>query len=73
MTEIHLPALLSDTFGGSRSEARRVLAQGGVKLNGSPLSLTLDLDMEPEDLNGELMYGNRRRVYVVDGEVKAGA
>ena len=34
---VHLPALLSDHFGTSRSEARRLLAQGGVRLDGDPL------------------------------------
>src|SRR3712207_3182726 len=28
---VHVPALIADAFGGSRSEARRLLAQGGVK------------------------------------------
>ena len=31
---VHLPALLADAFGVSRSEARRSLEQGGVKLDG---------------------------------------
>ena len=34
---VHLPALLRDAFGISASEARRLLAQGGVRLDGDPL------------------------------------
>ena len=34
---VHLPALLADAFGVSRSDARRQLAQGGVKLDGEVL------------------------------------
>ncbi len=33
---VHLPALLAQAFGVSTSEARRALAQGGVKLDGEP-------------------------------------
>ena len=33
---VHLPALLAEAFGISRSEARRLLGQGGVKLDGEP-------------------------------------
>jgi len=31
---VHLPALIADVFGLSRSEARRLLGQGGVRLSG---------------------------------------
>ena len=34
---VHLPALLAEAFGISRSEARRLLAQAGVKLDGEAL------------------------------------
>jgi tyrosyl-tRNA synthetase len=33
---VHLPALVAAAFGGSRSEARRLVAQGGVKVDGEP-------------------------------------
>ncbi len=33
---VHLPALIRDVFGLSTSEARRLIAQGGVKLDGAP-------------------------------------
>ena len=35
--DVHLPALLATAFGISTSEARRALAQGGVKLDGQPV------------------------------------
>ena len=41
---VHLPALLADHFGISRSEARRLLGQGGVRLDGEPLGAD-DLDV----------------------------
>jgi hypothetical protein len=34
---VHLPAVVADAFGRSRSEARRLLAGGGVRLDGEPL------------------------------------
>ena len=41
---IHLPVLMADAFGISSSEARRLLKQGGVKLDGETLPPeTLDL------------------------------
>ncbi len=43
-TRIHLPAVLSGEFGISRSEARRAIAQGGVKVNGVVVT-DLDLDL----------------------------
>ena len=35
---VHLPALLAQAFGISTSEARRSLAQGGVRLDGEPVA-----------------------------------
>ena len=41
---VHLPAVIAEVFGRSRSEARRTLAQGGVRLDGEVLSPdTLDM------------------------------
>ena len=34
---VHLPAFIAEHFGGSRSEARRLLSQGAVRLDGEPL------------------------------------
>src|SRR2546423_15644257 len=35
---VHLPGVLSDAFGLSRSEGRRLIAPGGVKIDGEALS-----------------------------------
>ena len=48
---VHLPALLAEHFGLSRSEARRLLGQGGVRLDGEPLGDD-DLDIAAERLRG---------------------
>ena len=34
---VHLPAVIADAFGLSTSDARRMIAQGGVKLDGAPV------------------------------------
>jgi tyrosyl-tRNA synthetase len=60
----HLPAVLADVFGVSRSEARRLLSGNGVKLDGTPLT---ELDIEASELDGRvLQVGKRqfRRVHV---------
>ena len=57
---VHLPALLADHFGLSRSEARRLLGQGGVRLNGEPLTAD-DLDLEPARLDGGVLQVGRRK------------
>ena len=57
--EIHLPALLGEAFGLSRSEARRLLEQGGVKLDGEPLQG--ELDVPAERLDGVLLQVGKRR------------
>ena len=58
--EVHLPALLADGFGLSRSDARRLLAQGGVKLDGEPLSPD-DLDVPSQRLDGAVMQVGKRQ------------
>jgi tyrosyl-tRNA synthetase len=55
---IHLPALVAAAFGGSRSEARRLVAQGGVRLDGEPVA---DLDVASERVDGRLLQVGRRR------------
>jgi tyrosyl-tRNA synthetase len=55
----HLPALLVEHLGvGSTSEARRLIAQGAVKVNGE---VTGDLDLPREALNGALVQAGKRR------------
>ena len=55
----HLPALLVEHLGvGSTSEARRLIAQGAVKVNGE---VTSDLDLPRESLNGAVVQAGKRR------------
>jgi tyrosyl-tRNA synthetase len=56
--QVHLPALIAEAFGLSRSEARRLLAQGGVKLDGNELEA---LDVPAEQLDGGVLQVGRRR------------
>jgi len=58
--QVHLPALLATHFGISRSEARRLLAQGGVRLDGEALGEG-DLDVPPERLSGAVLQVGRRK------------
>ena len=57
---VHVPALIAEAFGGSRSEARRLLAQGAVKLDGEPLGAA-DVDLAPERLDGAVLQVGRRQ------------
>jgi tyrosyl-tRNA synthetase len=57
---VHLPALLADAFGVSRSEARRLLAQAGVRLDGEALDES-SLDLPAERLDGAVIQLGRRR------------
>jgi tyrosyl-tRNA synthetase len=56
----HLPAVIAEAFGLSRSEGRRLLAQGGVKLDGRPLPPD-PLDLPAERLDGAVMQVGKRR------------
>jgi tyrosyl-tRNA synthetase len=55
---VHLPALLAEAFGVSTSEARRLISQGGVKLDGEPVS---ELDLPRERLAGAVLQAGKRR------------
>jgi tyrosyl-tRNA synthetase len=56
---VHLPALLVELFRvPSTSEARRLIAQGGVKLNGDVVS---DLDVPRTALGGALLQAGKRQ------------
>ncbi len=57
---VHLPALLAEAFGVSRSEARRLLTQAGVKLDGEPLDGS-ELELPPERLDGAVIQLGKRR------------
>lgn len=58
---VHLPALLADAFGVSRSEARRLLGQAGVRLDGEALDETA-LDVPAERLDGAVIQLGKRRL-----------
>jgi tyrosyl-tRNA synthetase len=58
--DVHLPALLADAFGISTSEARRALAQGGVKLDGDPVGDGA-LDLPAEAVDGKVLQLGKRR------------
>jgi tyrosyl-tRNA synthetase len=55
---VHLPELIADLFGGSRSDARRTIAGGGVKLDGEPVSA---LDIPASELDGRVLQVGKRR------------
>jgi tyrosyl-tRNA synthetase len=56
---VHLPALLVESLGvSSTSEARRLIRQGGVKLNGEPAP---GLDVARSALAGALLQVGKRR------------
>jgi tyrosyl-tRNA synthetase len=56
---LHLPALLVDQLGlGSTSEARRLISQGGVKVDGE---VAKDLDVPRSRLAGALVQAGKRR------------
>ncbi len=57
---VHLPALLAAVFGVSTSEARRLLTQGGVKLDGEPLA-PAPLDRDAGELDGRVLQLGKRR------------
>jgi tyrosyl-tRNA synthetase len=56
---VHLPALIADAFGRSRSDARRLLAQGGVKLDGEPLAAE-PVDLPAGELDGRVLQVGKR-------------
>jgi tyrosyl-tRNA synthetase len=55
---VHLPALLAEHFGLSTSDARRLVAQGGVKVDGETVN---DLDLPRARLAGALVQAGKRR------------
>ena len=58
--QVHLPALMAEAFGLSRSEARRLLTQGGVRLDGDELDGAA-LDVPADTLDGAVLQVGRRR------------
>ena len=57
---IHLPALISQAFGVSTSEARRGLAQGAVRIDGQPVAAGV-LDLPAAELDDRVLQFGKRR------------
>jgi len=57
---VHLPAVMADQFGLSRSEARRLIEQGGVRVGGSVVSGDR-LDLPARELDGKVLQVGKRR------------
>ena len=61
---VHLPALLADAFALSTSEARRLISQGGVKLDGDAVS---EIDLPRARLVGAVLQAGKRRFVRLNG------
>jgi tyrosyl-tRNA synthetase len=57
---LHLPALLAEQFGLSRSEARRLIEQGGVRIDGRVVAAD-QLDLPVDGLDGAVLQVGKRR------------
>jgi len=62
---VHLPALIATGFGLSTSDARRLIAQGGVKLDGAVVH---ELDLARSLLGGVLLQVGKRRFARIDAD-----
>jgi tyrosyl-tRNA synthetase len=62
--DVYLPALLSTQFGQSNSHWRRVIEQGGVKIDGEP---TRALELPADRLAGSLIQAGKRQFLKVSG------
>jgi tyrosyl-tRNA synthetase len=58
--QVHLPTLMANAFGISSSEARRLIGQGGAKLDGEPIP-SGTLDLAPAALDGRVLQAGKRR------------
>ncbi len=63
---VHLPLVMAEAFGVSSSEARRLIQQGAVKLDGEPLPSHI-LDEEASRLEGRVLQAGKRRFVRLDG------
>jgi tyrosyl-tRNA synthetase len=64
---VHMPAYLADNgLASSRGEARRLIAQGGVRIDGVPLEAA-ELDVERSRLAGAELRVGRRFMHVSSG------
>jgi tyrosyl-tRNA synthetase len=57
---VHLPEVLAEHFGLSRSEARRLIDQGGVRIGGTAVEPGT-LDLAPAELDGQVLQVGKRR------------
>src|SRR3954469_24810861 len=57
---VHLPRLIAGAFGVSSSEGRRLIQQGGVKLDGEAVPAE-PLDHEVDSLDGRVLQVGKRR------------
>jgi tyrosyl-tRNA synthetase len=55
---VHLPAVLGDAFGVSRSEVRRMIGQGGVRIEDEPVS---GENVPASDVDGRVVRMGKRR------------
>jgi len=55
---VHLPALIAKLFGGSRSDARRLIGQGGVTIDDETVEA---VDVSPDVLDGAVLRVGKRR------------
>jgi tyrosyl-tRNA synthetase len=58
--QVHLPLLMAGAFEISSSEARRLISQGGAKLDGETIQSDT-LDLAPEALDGRVLQVGKRR------------
>ncbi len=65
--DVHLPALLERAFEVSRSNARRSLSQGGVKLDGEAVGNGV-LDLPVGEIDGKILQLGKRRFARVRAE-----
>ena len=63
---VHLPALIAAQFRLSRGEARRLIQQGGVRLDGSPVGADV-LDVPAGELTGRVLQVGKRRFVRIAG------
>jgi len=61
---VHLPAVLATVFSMSTSDARRLIAQGGVKVDGDVVS---ELDLPRSRLSDALVQAGKRRFARLSG------
>jgi tyrosyl-tRNA synthetase len=62
--EIYLPELLSSNFGQSNSHWRRVIEQGGVRIDGKPVR---EIELPAERLAGAVIQAGKRQFLKVSG------